>query len=83
MYLFIYLKWEKCPHFGILRKFSPSGIIGQEKAKEVFLNCFICAHGYIVYPICTQWVYLGKRYICTTLLQMYFLKKDPNTGLQE
>jgi hypothetical protein len=55
----------------------------QEKAKEVFLNCFICANGYIIYPICTQWVYLGKRYICTTLLQMYFLKKDPNTGLQE
>jgi len=55
----------------------------EEEAEEVFLNCFICANGYIIYPICTQWVYLGKRYICTTLLQMYFLKKDHNIGLQE
>ncbi len=35
----------------------------QEKAKEIFLNCFICADGYIIHPICTQWVYLGKRYL--------------------
>ncbi len=25
----------------------------EEEAEEVFLNCFICANGYIIYPICT------------------------------
>jgi hypothetical protein len=64
MYLFIYLKWEKCPHFGILRKFSPNGIMQRRKLRRFSLNCFICANRYKIYPICTQWVYMGKRCIC-------------------
>jgi hypothetical protein len=34
MYLFIYFKWEKCPHFGILRKFSPNGIVQRRKLRR-------------------------------------------------
>jgi hypothetical protein len=34
MYVFIYLKWEKCPHFGTLRKFSPNGIMQRRKLRR-------------------------------------------------